>query len=178
MRSSAGGRPRRASPCATKAAWNGSRRRRTGYTSRNPSGSTAGCSTSWAGRSTLKASIPAVTSWVIGCRTTDVEGVDGSEVPTMPEPEIPIERFAVFATGLDHPECIAFDREGHLWAGGEAGQVYRIDAPGAVQIVANLGGFNGGIAVSPLDHALSVCKPAPGLVPGEADRPPPALFPR
>src|SRR4051812_25417097 len=122
MRSSAGGRPRRASPCATKAAWNGSRRRRTGYTSRNPSGSTAGCSTSWAGRSTLKASIPAVTSWVIGRRTTDVEGVDGSEVPTMPEPEIPIERFEVFATGLDHPECVAFDRDGHLWAGGGAGE--------------------------------------------------------
>ncbi len=30
----------------------------------------------------------------------------------MPEPEVPIERFEVFATGLDHPECLAFDRAG------------------------------------------------------------------
>ena len=45
----------------------------------------------------------------------------------MPEPEISIERFEVFATGLDHPECLAFYRDGTLWAGGEAGQIYRID---------------------------------------------------
>src|SRR5262249_39418625 len=68
---------------------------------------------------------------------------------TMPEPEIPIERFEIFATGLDHPECLAFDRAGVLWAGGEAGQVYRIDAAGQVQAVAALGGFTGGIAFSP-----------------------------
>ena len=40
--------------------------------------------------------------------------------------EVPIERFEVYARGLDHPECCVFDREGNLWAGGEAGQVYRI----------------------------------------------------
>ena len=28
-----------------------------------------------------------------------------------------------FASGLDHPEGLAFDREGNLWAGGEAGQL-------------------------------------------------------
>src|SRR5689334_21786783 len=82
----------------------------------------------------------------------------------MPEPEIPIERFAVFAAGLDHPECVAFDRAGQLWAGGEAGQVYRIDAAGQVETVATLGGFTGGIAFSPLDHALYVCNPTHGLV--------------
>jgi gluconolactonase len=86
-----------------------------------------------------------------------------------PEPEIPIERFAVFASGLDHPECLAFDRDGRLWAGGEAGQVYRIDATGKVETVATLGGFNGGIAISPLDHALYVCNPSLGLVRVEAD---------
>jgi gluconolactonase len=87
----------------------------------------------------------------------------------MPEPEIPIERFEVFASGLDHPECIAFDRDGHLWAGGEAGQVYRIDASGEVQTVVTLGGFTGGIAFSPIDHALYVCNPSLGLVRVEAD---------
>jgi gluconolactonase len=82
----------------------------------------------------------------------------------MPEPEVAIERFEVFASGLDHPECIAFDRDGHLWAGGEAGQVYRIDAAGAVETMAVLGGFTGGIALSPLDHALYACNPSLGLV--------------
>jgi gluconolactonase len=87
----------------------------------------------------------------------------------MPEPEIPIERFEVFASGLDHPECLAFDRAGNLWAGGEAGQVYRIDAAGKVETVATLGGFNAGIAFSPLDHALYVCNSVHGLVRVEAD---------
>ena len=45
-------------------------------------------------------------------------------------PIIPRERWEVFAGGLDHPECVAFDRKGNLWAGGEAGQIYRIDALG------------------------------------------------
>jgi len=82
----------------------------------------------------------------------------------MPTPEIPIGRFEVFATGLDHPECVAFDRDGRLWAGGEAGQIYRIDAAGKPETVASLGGFTGGLAFSPLDHALYACNPALGLV--------------
>jgi gluconolactonase len=84
-------------------------------------------------------------------------------------PEIPIERFEVFASGLDHPECIAFDRDGCLWAGGEAGQVYRIDASGKVETIATLGGFNGGLAFSPLDDALYVCNPSFGVVRVQAD---------
>ena len=82
----------------------------------------------------------------------------------MPTPDIPIGRFEVFATGLDHPECVAFDRDGRLWAGGEAGQIYRIDAAGKPETVASLGGFTGGLAFSPLDHALYACNPALGLV--------------
>ena len=86
----------------------------------------------------------------------------------MPEPEIPIEHFMIFATGLDHPECVTFDRAGPLWAGGEAGQVYRIDPAGKVHTVAALGGFTGGIAFSPLDGALYVCNPSLGLARVEA----------
>lgn len=78
-------------------------------------------------------------------------------------PEIPIERFEVFATGLDHPECVAFDRDGALWAGGEAGQVYRIDRSARVGTIATLGGFTGGIAFSPEDE-LFVCNPSLGVV--------------
>ncbi|WP_040547889.1 SMP-30/gluconolactonase/LRE family protein [Pedosphaera parvula] len=79
------------------------------------------------------------------------------------EPEIPIESFKIFATGLDHPECLAFDRQGFLWAGGEAGQIYRIDPEGKLTTVANLGAFCGGLAFSLLD-VLFVCCPALGVV--------------
>ena len=78
-------------------------------------------------------------------------------------PEIPIETFEIFATGLDHPECCAFARNGDLWAGGEAGQVYRIDATGKATEVANLGRFCGGLAFSPQDE-LFVCAPGIGVV--------------
>src|SRR5437588_3479433 len=77
--------------------------------------------------------------------------------------EIPIERFEIFATGIDHPECVAFDRRGDLWAGGEAGQIYRISPDGKAQQIANLGSFCAGLAFSPQDE-LFVCNPALGIV--------------
>jgi gluconolactonase len=79
-------------------------------------------------------------------------------------PEIPTEHFEIFASGLDHPECCAFDRDGNLWAGGEAGQVYRIDPTGKSETIANLGGFCAGLAFSPDDRALLVCVAGVGLV--------------
>jgi gluconolactonase len=78
-------------------------------------------------------------------------------------PEIPIERFEIFANGLDHPECLAFDPDGFLWAGGEAGQIYRISRQGAVETVAELGGFCGGVTWSP-HNDLWVCNPKHGIV--------------
>jgi gluconolactonase len=80
------------------------------------------------------------------------------------EPEIPLDHFEVFANGLDHPECCAFDRDGNLWAGGEAGQLYRIDAAGKVTEIANLGGFCCGVALSPDDRELFVCVSGVGVV--------------
>jgi gluconolactonase len=78
-------------------------------------------------------------------------------------PEIPIESLESFATGIDHPECIAFDQEGVLWAGGEAGQIYRVSSDRKVEQVAALGGFCAGLAFSPADE-LFVCNPAHGIV--------------
>jgi gluconolactonase len=78
-------------------------------------------------------------------------------------PEIPTASFQVFARGLDHPEGLAFDREGFLWAGGEAGQVYRIAPDGSVEKMADLGGFCAGLAFSP-DDVLHVCCVGRGLV--------------
>ena len=80
-----------------------------------------------------------------------------------PSPEIPIENFQIFAAGIDHPECIAFDAQGDLWAGGEAGQIYRISPEGKSELVATIGGFCGGLAFSPRDE-LFVCNPTHGIV--------------
>lgn len=55
-------------------------------------------------------------------------------------PAIPLEGFHMIADGLDHPECVATGPDGQLFAGGEAGQIYRIDEDGAHEI-ANTGGF-------------------------------------
>src|SRR4051795_10910728 len=65
-------------------------------------------------------------------------------------PLLPISRAKVFCEGLDHPECLAVHPDGSIWAGGEAGQIYRVSADGSrVDDVASTGGFILGIAFSP-----------------------------
>lgn len=78
-------------------------------------------------------------------------------------PEIPIEEVSVFATGLDHPEGLAFDREGYLWAGSESGQIYRIDPQGKAEVITTVEGFCCGLAFSPADE-LFLCHPRLGIV--------------
>jgi gluconolactonase len=72
------------------------------------------------------------------------------------QPELPMKRFQSFADGLDHPEGLAFDADGVLWAGGELGQIYRIDQRGKVKEVARLGGFCLGLTFSKKQE-LFVC---------------------
>lgn len=75
-----------------------------------------------------------------------------------PQPVAPVvgtEEMKVYAEGLDHPEGLAFDRDGTLWAGGEAGQVYRIEG-GVVRQAGSVGGFCLGITISPAQD-LFVC---------------------
>jgi gluconolactonase len=52
-----------------------------------------------------------------------------------------IEQFEAFVHGLDHPEGVAAGPNGELYAGGEAGQIYRVGLDGTVTEVANTGGF-------------------------------------
>jgi len=78
-------------------------------------------------------------------------------------PELPTEEFQIFATNIDHPECIAFDSEGNLWAGGESGQIYRIPLDGKAQQVTTMGGFCAGMAFSPANE-LFVCNSILGIV--------------
>jgi len=68
-----------------------------------------------------------------------------------------IDNVQIVADGLDHPECVAWHPDGSLWAGGEAGQIYRIDPKGRVEEVANTGGFILGLAFSPDCEWLAIC---------------------
>lgn len=69
-----------------------------------------------------------------------------------------IEEVQIFAEGLDHPECIAIHPDGSVWAGGEAGQIYRITPDGKdIREVTNTGGFVMGIAFSPGAEWLAIC---------------------
>lgn len=54
---------------------------------------------------------------------------------------IPLSSFRVFANGLDHPEGVTLGPDGQIYAGGEAGQVYRISAQGEVTTIGSTGGF-------------------------------------
>lgn len=72
------------------------------------------------------------------------------------KPLVAMDRFEVFAEGLDHPEGLAFDCDGDLWAGGELGQIYRISSRGKVRTITTLGGFNLGLTFSTRQE-LFVC---------------------
>lgn len=80
----------------------------------------------------------------------------------------------VLAGGLDHPEGLAWDpTTGTIVAGGEAGQLYRVDvATGAVTTIAETGGFVLGIAIDgvgrifwcdQVHHAVMRYDPATGI---------------
>ena len=69
----------------------------------------------------------------------------------------PIENVRIFAGGLDHPEGVAVAYDGTVYAGGEAGQVYRISPDGRkVEIIANTGGFCLGLTLDQQDN-LYIC---------------------
>ena len=62
-----------------------------------------------------------------------------------------------FAEGLDHPEGVAVGHDGTVYAGGEAGQVYRISPDGKkVETIAQTGGFCLGITLDQQDNVY-VC---------------------
>jgi gluconolactonase len=72
--------------------------------------------------------------------------------------EVPLEEIKVFAEGLDHPECVCWHPDGCLFAGGEAGQIYRISGDGKlVEEIARTGGFLLGLAISPDGKWLAAC---------------------
>ena len=68
--------------------------------------------------------------------------------------------YQVLASGFDHVEGICWDQARQcLWAGGEAGQVYRIELDGSVSIVTTIdGGQLLGLALD-ANGALYICDP-------------------
>lgn len=57
-----------------------------------------------------------------------------------------LDRFTSLADGLDHPEGVAAGADGAVYAGGEAGQIYRIEDGNAVEI-GSTGGFLYGVTL-------------------------------
>jgi gluconolactonase len=55
--------------------------------------------------------------------------------------------FETLATGLDHPEGVGVGPDGFLYAGGEAGQIYRVGEEGAFDEIASTGGFIYGVTL-------------------------------
>src|SRR5258708_39008745 len=72
----------------------------------------------------------------------------------MPEPLIDIKHFAPFVEGLDHPECVTWGPDGYIYAGGEAGQIYKISFNG--KSVTQIGTTNGFILGVCLDADRNV----------------------
>ena len=71
---------------------------------------------------------------------------------------------SVLVDGLDHPEGIAWGLDGYAYAGGEAGQLYRIDIERReVTQFANTGGFVLGIALD-ANNNLYACDVRNGAV--------------
>ena len=65
---------------------------------------------------------------------------------------------SIFVDGLDHPEGIAWGTDGYVYAGGEAGQIYRIDMEGReFREIANTGGFVAGLAID-ANHNIYACE--------------------
>ena len=63
----------------------------------------------------------------------------------------------VYSAGLDHPECVAIDPDGRVWAGGEAGQVYVIDSQTRQpEVICQLNAMAAGLAFDRHGHCY-VC---------------------
>ncbi len=71
---------------------------------------------------------------------------------------LPIKRASIFIDGLDHPECVTTGPDGTFYAGGVAGQIYRISPDGKkLEQIATTGGFILGVAVSPCGKYVFAC---------------------
>src|SRR6478609_10641666 len=68
-----------------------------------------------------------------------------------------LSEFVSLADGLDHPEGVAAGPDGAMYAGGEGGQVYQVDANGTYRQIASVGGFALGLALD-ADSNIYICE--------------------
>src|SRR5690349_19743286 len=68
-----------------------------------------------------------------------------------------LSEFVSLAEGLDHPEGVAAGPDGAIFAGGEAGQVYKVQADGTWEQIASVDGFALGLALDG-DSNIYVCE--------------------
>lgn len=72
--------------------------------------------------------------------------------------------FTMFVEGLDHPECVSWGPDGFLYAGGEAGQIYRLTTQGEqLTEIATTKGFVLGICLDG-DSNVYACDPGNSAV--------------
>ncbi len=84
----------------------------------------------------------------------------------MSETLMKLETFDFLCEGLDHPECVAWGPDGYIYAGGESGQIYRVDLEtGSFEEIANTGEGHilGGLCLD-ADANIYVCDPNRGMV--------------
>ena len=74
----------------------------------------------------------------------------------MSEPLASLGQFTTLVDGLDHPEGVAWGADGNWYAGGEAGQVYRIASDGTYSQIGSTGGFVLGLALD-ANHNVYAC---------------------
>lgn len=67
-----------------------------------------------------------------------------------------LKQFSILADGLDHPEGVAWGADGNWYAGGEAGQIYRISTEGQLSQIATTNGFILGLALD-AQHNIYAC---------------------
>lgn len=68
-----------------------------------------------------------------------------------------LDNFAPFADGLDHPEGVTWGPDGYVYAGGELGQVYRVNLEdGSFEVIGGTGGFALGVCPD-ADCNIYVC---------------------
>lgn len=67
-------------------------------------------------------------------------------------------QFEILADGLDHPECVTWGPDERIYAGGEAGQVYRLTLEGQVDQLACTGGFILGLCLD-AEANVYLCDP-------------------